>query len=183
MFKVERLLSIIAAKRIIIHEHNNNKLGQLSQKQIFLVADTAACLLCWMLSWPPGQPGIKHWSMYKGSACPKSTVCHPHTPHKQQDMGNKWPAGPCYQGAHQTNAVFAVHQLNFYICTVQQNCVLKEQVAVEQSQAFGPPALGQQSCLSCFLLSAPCCLAGTFQSSPMEKCVGSVTAVSVQRHK
>lgn len=112
--------------------------------------------------------------------CAIHTVC---TPHKQQDMGNKRPAGPCCQGAHQTNAVFAVHQLNFYICTVQQNCVLKEQVAVEQSQAFGPPALGQQSCLSCFLLSAPCCLAGTFQSSPMEKCVGSVTAVSVQRHK
>lgn len=147
-----------------------NKLGQLSQKQIFLVADTAACLLCWMLSWPPSQPGIKHWSTYTGSACPKSTVCHPHSPHKQKDMGNKWPAGPCYQGAHQTNAVFAVHQLNFYICTVQYDRVLKGQVAVERSQAFSPPALGHQSCLSCFLLSALCCAAVSLQSSPMEKC-------------
>lgn len=43
VFEVERLLSITASKSIIIYKHNNTKLGQLSQKHIFLVADMAAC--------------------------------------------------------------------------------------------------------------------------------------------
>lgn len=45
-FKAETVLSIIAAKSIIICQHNNNRLGQLSQKQIFLLAGMVAWLLC-----------------------------------------------------------------------------------------------------------------------------------------
>lgn len=43
-FEVGRVLSIITAKSLVICHHDYKKLKQLSQKQIFLFADMAACL-------------------------------------------------------------------------------------------------------------------------------------------
>lgn len=85
-------------------------------------------------------------------------VCHPHSLHKQQAIGINWFAGPCCQGAHQTNAVFAVHQPNFYIHSVLQKLVLKEQIVAEWSQVLNPPPLGHQSWALPWLLSIFCFL-------------------------
>lgn len=89
MLEAERVLSIIAAKTLVIYEPSNKSCVQLFQKQIFLVADTAAGWYQPDTLMPIWRIGYFALAISNAPVCPKThSRCHPHFLHQQRGIWN-----------------------------------------------------------------------------------------------